>query len=180
MNKHHSLKSQYSLRKTLLKQSVSLVSGLGILTSGIGFNEAIASTETLVIPENPSPAVKPEPTSPPPVKVPKPSTSVSPSTANNTKPVQRRTANKPNPPKVSPKPSVSQVRETPKPQVKLSAPKILDPQTSKNEPPKTLKQALTQPQTIQLSPSVTTAGGNNRYIDTKSYGNPNPTSGAFR
>lgn len=172
MNKHHTLKSKSFLRKTLLKQSISLVSGLSILTGGMGFNGAIASTETLVIPENPTPTVKPEPASPPPTKVPKASPSVSPTASNRPKPVQRSTSNKPNQPKVSPKPSVSQNRETSKPKVKLSAPKILDPQTSKNEPPKTLKEALTQHQNIQLSPSVTTAGGQNSYIDTKSYGNP--------
>ncbi|WP_009545149.1 peptidoglycan DD-metalloendopeptidase family protein [Crocosphaera subtropica] len=174
MNKHHTLKSKSSLRKTLLKQSVSLVSGVGILTSAVGFNGAIASTETFVIPDSATPTVKPEPASPPPTKVPKASPYVPPTTSSHTKPVLQSTSNKPNQPKVSPKPSVSQARETSKPKVKLSAPKILDPQTSKNEPPKTLKQALTQPQTIQLSPSVT-AGGKNSYIDTKNYGNPTPT-----
>ncbi len=175
MNKNHTLKSKPLLRKTLLKQGISLVSGLSILTGGIGFNGAIASTETLVIPENPTPTVKPEPASPPPTKVPKASPSVSPTASSNPKPLQRSTSNKPNQPKVSPKPSVSETREASKPKVKLSAPKILDPQTSKNEPPQTLKQAITQPQNIQLSPSVTTAGGQNSYIDTKSYGNSNPT-----
>ncbi|MGK7959627.1 peptidoglycan DD-metalloendopeptidase family protein [Crocosphaera sp.] len=174
MNKHQTLNAKPSLRNTLLKQSISLVGGLGILTSGLNFNGAMASSETLVIPDSPTPTVKPEPTSPPPVTVPKPSPVLSPSPSNNTKPVLRR-SNKPNQPKVSPKPSVSQSRPNTKPQVKLSAPKILDPKTSKNEPPQTLKQALTQPQTIQLSPSVTSAGGKNTYIDTKSYGNPNPT-----
>ncbi|EAZ92108.1 M23 family metallopeptidase [Crocosphaera chwakensis] len=175
MNKHHTLKSKPFLRKTLLKQGISLVSGLGILTGGMGFNGAIASTETLVIPENPTPTVKPEPASPSPIEVPKASPYVPPTASSSPKPVQRSTSNKPNQPKVSPKPSVSQARETSKPKVKLSAPKILDPQTSKNEPPKTLKEALTQHQNIQLSPSVTTAGGQNSYIDTKSYGNSSPT-----
>lgn len=175
MNKHHSLKSKPSLRKTLLRQGITVVSGLGMLTGSLGFNGAIASTETLVIPENPTPTVKPEPASPLPTKVPKASPYVPPTAASSPKPVQTSTSNKPNQPKVSPKPSVSQTRETAKPQVKLSAPKILDPQTSKNEPPQTLKQALTQPKNIQLSPSVSTTGGQNSYIDTKSYGNPNPT-----
>ncbi|MDJ0660087.1 MAG: peptidoglycan DD-metalloendopeptidase family protein [Crocosphaera sp.] len=174
MNKHQTLNAKSSLRNTLLKQSISLVGGLGILTSGLNFNGAMASSETLVIPDSPTPTVKPEPASPPAVTVPKPSPTLSPTPSNNTKPVLQR-ANKPNQPKVSPKPSVSRTRETTKPQVKLSAPKILDPKTSKNEPPQTLKQALTQPQPIQLSPSVTSAGGKNSYIDTKSYGNPNPT-----
>ncbi len=174
MNKHNPLKSTSFLRKTLLKQGISLVSGLGILTSGVAFNGAFASSETLVIPDSPTPTVKPEPASPPPVKVPKASPYVPPTTSSNTKPVLQRTSNKPNQPKVSPKPSVSQTRETSKPQVKLSAPKILDPQTSKSEPPQTLKQTLTQPQTIQLSPSIT-AGGKKNYIDTTNYGNPTPT-----
>ncbi len=174
MNKDDLLKSKSPLRKTLVKQGISLVSGLGILTSGVGFNGAIALSETLVIPDSPTPTVKPEPVSPPPVKVPKVSPSVAPVPSSNTNSVLRRTSNKPNQPKLSPKPSVSQTRDTGKPKVKLSAPKILDPQTSKSEPPKTLRQGLTQPQTIQLSPSVTTQGKHS-YIDPKNYSNPSPT-----
>ena len=174
MNKHDLLKSKPALRKTLLKQGISLVSGLGILTSGVAFNGAMASSETLVIPESSAPKVQPQPPSPSPVKVPKVSPSVAPMPSSNAKPVLRRTSNKPNQPKVSPKPSVSRTHDNSKPKVKLSAPKILDPQTSKSEPPKTLKQALTQPQTIQLSPSVTTKGKHS-YIDSKSYGNVSPT-----
>ncbi|MGK7955378.1 MAG: peptidoglycan DD-metalloendopeptidase family protein [Crocosphaera sp.] len=174
MNKHNPLKSNSLLRNTLLKQGISLVSGLGILTSGVAFNGAMASTETLVIPDSPTSTFKPQPPSPNPVTVPKPSPNLSPAPSSNTKPVLGRTSNKPNQPKVSPKPSVSQTRGTAKPKVKLSAPKVLDPKTSKTNPPQTLKQALTQPQTIQLSPSVT-AGGKHSYIDTKSYGQPSPT-----
>ncbi len=174
MNKHDLLKSKSALRKTLLKQGISLVSGLGILTSGVAFNGAIALSETLVIPEIPSPTGKPEPAAPPPGQGPKVSPSVAPTPSNNTRSVRQGTSNKPNQPKISPKPSVSRTRDTAKPKVKLSAPKILDPQTSKSEPPQTLKQALTQPQTIRLSPSVTTAGKHS-YIDTKNYSNPSPT-----
>ena len=61
MNKHDLLKSKPALRKTLLKQGISLVSGLGILTSGVAFNGAMASSETLVIPESSAPKVQPQP-----------------------------------------------------------------------------------------------------------------------
>ncbi|MEL4898242.1 M23 family metallopeptidase [Crocosphaera sp. Alani8] len=170
MNKYNQLKSISPLTKTLLKQGLSVVSGLSILGSGIAFNQAIASPETLVIPDSPTPTANPKPAAVSPVKVPKASPYVPPTRSSNTKPVLQQTSNKPNQPKISPKPSVSPGRASTKPQVKLSAPKILDPQTSKNEPPKT----LTQPQTIQLSPSVTN-GAKHSYIDTNNYGNSSAT-----
>jgi murein DD-endopeptidase MepM/ murein hydrolase activator NlpD len=177
MNKNDSLKSTDNFRKnrqrSLLKQGISLMSGLGILTSGLGFNGAIASTEILVIPENPTPTVKAETASPSQGKVPKASPYVAPTSTINTKPVVQSAPTKPSQPKIAPKPSVSYSRQNSGPKVKLSAPKILDPQTSKSEASPTLKQVISQPQTIQLSPSVT-AGGKNNYIDTNSYSNASP------
>ncbi len=174
MNKNYSLQSTGNFRKnsqrSLIKQGISLISGLGILTSGLGLNGAIASTNTLVIPDSPTLTVKPQTSSPSPVKVPKASPYVAPTSSRGTKPTIQSGPTKPSQPKLAPKPSVSYGQQTAGPKVKLSAPKILDPQTSKTEAPQTLKQSLSQPQTIQLSPSVT-AGGKNNYIDTSSYGN---------
>lgn len=153
-----------SQRAAWLKQSLCFLGGLGILSSGLGWTQAIASTETLVIPESPSPTseVKPESFSVSPTKVPK----SSPNRAAQTKPILQTASPKPNQPKVAPKPSVSRTQEAASPKVKLSAPKILDPATAKTEK----SPILSQPKNIQLSPSVTSQG-NNGYIDTTSYGN---------
>lgn len=162
-----------AFKKTLLKQGISFISGVSIVGSGMGLTEAIASTNTFV---NPEPSTtrtsKPQPAASSPLKVPKVSPYVAPPSATQTKPRLQSSPTKPSQPKVSPKPSLSHTRQTSTPKVKLSAPKILDPQTAKNDPPKPLKTDLSNSQKIQLSPSATTAGTNN-FIDTTTYKNPN-------
>ncbi|MDJ0508442.1 MAG: peptidoglycan DD-metalloendopeptidase family protein [Crocosphaera sp.] len=164
---------KFAFKKTLLKQGISFISGLSLVGSGMGFTEAIASTDTLVNLESSAITInKPEQAPSSLLKVPKASPYVAPPSTTGTKPRLQSSPTKPTQPKVSPKPSVSHTRQTSGPKVKLSAPKILDPQTSKNDPPKVVKETLSKPQKIQLSPSVIT-GGKNSYIDTTSYKNPN-------
>ncbi|MEA5509926.1 peptidoglycan DD-metalloendopeptidase family protein [Crocosphaera sp. UHCC 0190] len=172
MNQQSSLESSKRNRPKVspwLKQGMSLLGGLGIISSGLGWTQAFALTETLVIPESPAPVTKPEAISPSPVKIPKASPYVVPSGATQTKPTLQRTQFKPEEPKVAPKPSISPRQETAAPKVKLSAPKILDPATAKSDSSSSINPVISQPQTIQLAPSVTIQGQNS-YIDTTSYG----------
>ncbi|MEM8777547.1 MAG: peptidoglycan DD-metalloendopeptidase family protein [Cyanobacteria bacterium P01_G01_bin.49] len=169
MKQQSSLSSNYpkpAKSSVWLKQGLSFLGGLGILSSGLGWTQAIASTDTLIIPDSPTPSVQPEPISPTPVKIPKSSPRVAPRREAQTKPVLRATPLKPSEPKFEPKPSISRTQEAASPKVKLSAPKVLNPATSKAEK----SPVISQPQTIELSPSVTIQGKNS-YIDTNSYGN---------
>ncbi|MEA5532886.1 M23 family metallopeptidase [Crocosphaera sp. XPORK-15E] len=156
-------------RSAWLKQGMSLLGGLSIISSGLGWTQAIASTDTLVIPESSAPVTKPEPLSPSPVKVPKSSPYVAPSSAAQTKPTLQRTQFKPEEPKFAPKPSIAPRQETTAPKARLSAPKILDPATSKSDNSSPINPIISQPKAIQFAPSVTTQGQNS-YIDTTSYG----------
>ncbi|GBF82076.1 M23 family metallopeptidase [Aphanothece sacrum] len=159
------------LKRRFLKQSLSLISGVSIVTSGLGWTQAIASTDILVIPDTAAPAPKFESAPSSPVKVPKASVYQNFNSSPATKPVISDTVAKPDVPKFSPKPSGFQQRVAPISRVKLAAPKILPPTAPKANNPVLLNQTVApiSPQTIQLAPSGISQGKNS-YIDTTSYG----------
>jgi murein DD-endopeptidase MepM/ murein hydrolase activator NlpD len=160
-----------SIKRRFLKQSLSLISGFSILSSGLGWTQAIASTDDLVIPDTAAPAPKFEAAPLSPVKVPKASAYQNFNSSPATKPVLSDTFTKPDVPKVSPKPSGFQQSVAPTSRVKLAAPRILPPTAPKanNPVPLTESAAPISPQTIQIAPSGISQGKNS-YIDTTSYG----------
>jgi murein DD-endopeptidase MepM/ murein hydrolase activator NlpD len=148
----------------LIQKTLSLMSGLGIISSQLFLAPVIASTETLVIPD--TSAEKPEVVAPAPVKIPKSSPRVAPNPPALTKPDLQPASIKPSTPKVAPKPSVSNnSKETATPKVQLSAPKIVPPtsQTTSVAPLVPIQPKKTPINTVATQ-------GKNSYIDPTNYG----------
>lgn len=154
----------------LLKQGISLISGLSIVGGQPFLAPVNASTNTLIIADTITLSGKSGTVESSFQKIPKSFPHIVPNRPAANKPVLNPPFVKPATPKIAPKPSVSnRTSGNATPKVQLSAPKIL-PSTSKKSSAVPLSQSLApfQSEEIKITPSIA-AQGKNSYIDFTNY-----------
>ncbi|YAI81738.1 MAG: peptidoglycan DD-metalloendopeptidase family protein [cyanobacterium endosymbiont of Rhopalodia sterrenbergii] len=154
----------------LLKQGISLISGLSVVSGQLFIAPVNASTNTLIIPDTITSSGKPGTVESSFQKIPQSFPRIVPNSPAANKPVLSSPSVKPATPKIAPKPSVSnRTSGNTAPKVQLSAPKVL-PSTSKKSSAAPVSQPLAafQSEEIKISPSIATQGKNS-YIDFTNY-----------
>ncbi|WP_119260934.1 M23 family metallopeptidase [cyanobacterium endosymbiont of Rhopalodia gibberula] len=163
--------AKHTKTNNLLKQSISLISGLSVAGGQLFLAPVNASTNTLIIPDTITSSGKPGTVESSFQKIPKSFPRIVPSRPAANKPVLSPPSIKPATPKIAPKPSVSnRTSGNAAPKVQLSAPEVL-PSTSKKSSAAPVSQPLAsfQPKEIKITPSIA-AQGKNSYIDFTNYG----------
>ncbi|WGT68130.1 M23 family metallopeptidase [cyanobacterium endosymbiont of Epithemia clementina EcSB] len=162
--------AKYTKTNYLLKQGISLISGLSVVGGQLLLAPVNASTDTLIIPDTITSLGKPGTVEPSFQKIPKSSPRIVPNRSAANKPVLSTPSVKPTTPKIDPKPSVPNLtRGNAAPKVGLSAPKVL-PLTSKKSSAASVSELLTpfQSEENKITPSIA-AQGKNSYIDFTNY-----------
>lgn len=157
----------------LLKQSISLISGLSVIGSQLFLTSVNASSNTLIISDTTTSSGKQKTVESSFQEIPKSSPRMAPNRPATTRPLLSTPSIKPTTPKIAPKPSVSKhTSENAAPKIQLSIPKAkVLPSTSKKSPANPVSQlpAPFKSKTIKITPSVATQGKNS-YIDLTNYG----------
>ena len=151
----------------LIKQGVSLIGSVGILSSGLAIAQTEPSTNSVVIPVTPAPAPAPSPAPAPKTIVPPPALIKTPKPSVNRVPVSApRTFVRPTPVQI---PVQKPVAPTNRPPVNTVTPKKVElsaPRISTSSSPRVTNQ---QRQTVSQPTVIWSKPGKNSYIDNTNY-----------